>query len=171
MTDHRSRFLLAAALLATSLLGGCAAVAEGKAAPPVRGSEWLAKPGPANDAFQGKWGLLVFFRANSVTCAEEMPGVLALKKDFGPKGLVVVGVTASDAELASVFATDNKIDFPVLADAQHMVDSYGIPQIDSLHTYLVNHEGIVIVQGDLVKARDVLSRYMAPAAKGTEPAK
>ncbi|HEU4395995.1 MAG TPA: redoxin domain-containing protein [Planctomycetota bacterium] len=171
MTDHRPRFLMAAALLAASLASGCAAVAEGKAAPPVRGSGWLPSAGPADDAVAGKWGLIVFFRAGSQSCAEGMPAVLALKRDFGAKGLVVVGVTPSDAEATTEFAKDNGIDFPVLTDAQHVVDSYDIPEVNELHTYLVNPPGIVIVQGDLEKARELLGKYMAPPAASTAPEK
>jgi len=165
MTNLRPLLVAAAALAAAWASSGCAAVAEGKAAPPVQGEAWVQAPKNPDRLLSGKWGLIVFFRPSSATCAEEMPGVLALEKEYGPKGLVVVGVTAADAEETAVFLQENGVKFPVLTDARHTVDAYGIPEVSEIHTYLVNPPGVVIVQGDLEKCRDVLDRYMVPAKK------
>jgi len=165
MSDSKSRLVLAAALAAAAALSGCATVAEGRPAPAVRGDAWLPSATKGDDLLAGKWGLVVVLRADSEACAEEIPAVLALRKEFGPKGLAVVGVTASDGEAAAAFAKDHGLDFPVLTDAEKVVDAWGIPEVNRLHTYLVDPPGVVVVQGDLAKTREVLGRYLVPAAK------
>ena len=155
----------AAALAAAAALSGCAAVAEGKMAPPVRGVNWVQAPSakPVKDPSalaKNRWTLVVVFRPGSETCAEEMAEVLALKKRFGPKGLAVVGVTASDMEGAAAFAKEVGIDFPVLADAEDVIDSYGIPSVNENHTYLIDPPGVVVAQGDLPTASRILEKYL-----------
>ena len=158
--------LLVAAAAAAALLPGCAAVAEGKHAPPVQGADWIRAPKDADRQLANRWGLVVFFRTGSATCAAEMPAVLELHREFGPKGLVTVGVTPADREDATAFADANGMTFPILTDARRVIDSWGIVEINELHTYLVDANGVVIAQQDLAKAREVLGKYMvAPKAK------
>src|SRR5690349_7509120 len=106
MTDRLLRSACASFVLASSLAAaGCAAVAVGKMAPPVRGSDtdWVvatpAKPfrDPASLA-KNRWTLVVVFRPGSETCADEMSEILAFKKRYEKQGLTVLGVTASDRE-------------------------------------------------------------------------
>jgi peroxiredoxin len=170
MIRIRPLLVAAAALAAAGLSSGCATVAEGKTAPPIQGDAWIQGGKDPDRLLRERWGLIVFFRTGSETCAAEMPGVLALQKEFGPGGLAVVGVTPAEAEEAALFAQENGMAFPILTDARHLVDAYGIVEINELHTYLVNPPGIVIVQGDLAKAREILAEYMKGPAKPAEPA-
>ncbi len=165
MNDAARRAASAAAALLALSLAGCAAVAEGKMAPPVRGDGWVrsaaVQPAKEAPAFpKDRWTLVVVFRPGSTTCAEQMAEVVALKNRFGPKGLAVVGVTASDREDAEAFIQETGIDFPVLADAEDVVDSYGIPAVDENHTYLIDPPGVVVAQGDLPAAHRILEKYM-----------
>jgi peroxiredoxin len=164
--NNAARRASCAAALALAL-AGCAAVAEGKIAPPVRGSDadWVQAPAPkpVKDPAaltKNRWTLVVVFRPGSQTCADQMAEVLDLKKRFGPKGLAVVGVTASDREDVEAFIKETGIDFPVLADAEDVVDSYGIPAVDENHTYLINPPGVVVAQSDLPTASRILEKYM-----------
>jgi peroxiredoxin len=171
MNDRLLRRTCAAATLAAALaVSGCAAVAEGKMAPPVREGEWVeaaaAKPArPTVSLPKNRWTLLVVFRPGSLTCAEEMAEVLAFKQRFGPSGLAVIGVTAADREDAEAFVHEVGIDFPVLADAEDVVDSSGIPEVNGNHTYLINPPGVVVAQGDLPAATRILEKYMKRTAK------
>jgi len=159
----RRTFLVSAALV----LAGCAAPAEGKLAPPVRGSDsdWVrvaeAKPEKGTPVVEkNRWTLVVVFRPGSETCAQQMADVLDLKARFGKRGLAVVGVTASDKEDTEAFIKETGINFPVLADAEDVVDSFGIPAVDENHTYLINPPGVIVAQSDLPTASRILEKYM-----------
>ena len=154
------RACAAAALAASLLASGCAVMAEGRQAPPVMGSDWIrAGKDPAGLA-KDRWTLLVVFRPGSQTCVDGMPDVLNLKKRYGPMGLSVVGVTAADREDTELFLNEAGIDFPVLADAEHVIDSYGIPAVDSNYTYLINPPGVVVAQCDLETTSRILEKYL-----------
>ncbi len=152
----------AAALAASLLASGCAAMAEGRSAPPVSSapSDWIGGPKDARSLPKNRWTLIVIFRPGSQTCADGIPEVLALKKKYAPQGLSVVGITAADREDAEAFVKDNKIDFPVLVEANDVVDSYGIPAVDENYTYLIDPPGVVIAQCDLPATRSILDRYL-----------
>lgn len=157
------RTLAAALLAAVSLSAGCAVMAEGRLAPPVTGPDWVQAKGrtlavPRKD----RWTLIVVFRPGSLTCAEGMPDVLNMQKTYGRLGLEVVGVTAADKEDALAFTKENGIDFPVLADADDIIESYGIPAVDENYTYLVNPPGVVVAQCDLTAASRILEKYLRP---------
>ena len=140
----------------------CAAPAEGKLAPPVRGSDsdWVRVQKEAPAVEKNRWTLVVVFRPGSETCAQQMADVLDLKARFGKKGLAVVGVTASDKEDTEAFIKETGIDFPVLADAEDVVDSFGIPAVDENHTALINPPGVIVAQSDLPTASRILEKYM-----------
>jgi peroxiredoxin len=156
------RTCAAVALAAGLLASGCAVMAEGKPAPTLSGptADWIQGVKDPASLTKNRWTLVVVFRPGSQTCADGMPDVVALKKRYGPKGLAVVGITAADREDAEAFVKANGIDFPVLADAEDIVDSYGIPAVDDNYTYLIDPPGVVIAQCDLPGTRSILDRYL-----------
>lgn len=164
-TPPARRLAVAAAFAAALAAAGCAAVAEARKAPPVRGETWLQAKGDPNTLTEGRWALLVVFRPEAPACAEGMAGVAALQERYGPRGLAVLGVTAADAETTEPFLKENSVTFPVLVDGQHVIDSYGIPEVARNHTYLTDPPGIVIVQSDMEKTQEVLERYLTRIAK------
>ena len=162
MNDNRSpRTRLPALLLgAALLLAGCETMAEGRPAPPVTGGTWMQAKGDPSADMKGRWTLLVMFRPSSPQCASGMPDVLALQKEFAPKGLLVLGVSPADAEDTAPFLKDNGVGFPVMANGRHVVDAYGIPEIGENHVYLLDPPGVVVVQDDLAKSREILAKYL-----------
>jgi peroxiredoxin Q/BCP len=167
MNDRLRRAGLAAASLLALTLAGCAAAAEGKMAPPLRGSDsdWVraASQRPGKEVAglpKDRWTLVVVFRPGSQTCADQMTEVMNFKKRYAAKGVSVIGVTASDKEDTAAFIQETGIDFPVLADAEDIVDSYGIPAVEENHTYLVNPPGVIVAQSDLDAASRILDRYL-----------
>lgn len=157
------RGLLPTAALAAALLAsGCATMAEGRPAPPVQGDEWIAA-GTADPASLAKnrWLLLVVFRPGSEACAEGMAEIRALREKFGSKGLVVLGVSPADREDTEAFLHDAGVDFPVLADGGRVIDSFGIPEVNGNHTYLIDPPGVVVAQGDIPAATRILDKYLA----------
>ena len=164
MNDLHARPLLAAALAAAVLASGCAAPAEGQKAPPVQGTAWITPPGKYEFAerypVRDHWTLILFFRPDPEACASVMPRALELLAAYAPRGLVAVGVTTLDREETEPFVRNYPIPFPVLARAQSVVNAYGIPRLDPAHAYLVDPEGVVVVQDDLAKTADILDRHL-----------
>jgi peroxiredoxin len=155
------RTCAAAILAAASLASGCAVMAEGRQAPPVTGYDWVHARGKSPSApVKDRWTLIVVFRPGSQTCVDGMPDVLNMKKTYEKHGLAVVGVTAADREDTEAFIQENGIDFPVLADAEHVIDSYGIPAVDENYTYLVDPPGVIVAQCDLTSASRILDKYL-----------
>lgn len=159
MNSRRS--LLAAALLAFLALAGCAAMAEGRAAPPVAGDSWLLLDGREDSAVvEGKWGLVVFFRPHLPDCNAGIGEVLALRERFEGRGLVVVGVTPDGEDPAREFILRHGLPFPVLAGARSVMQAWGLPDMWGNRTYLVNPSGTVLAQDDLASASRILEKYL-----------
>jgi thiol-disulfide isomerase/thioredoxin len=81
--------------------------------------------------YRGKAVLLNFWATWCVPCKEEMPWLVAFQKQYGPKGLVILGI-AMDASAAPVrkFADKMELNYPVLIGAQEIADKYyvkGLP--------------------------------------------
>lgn len=167
MTHSRPTLRLAAVALAAAALfaTGCATMAEGKKAPAVIGDRWIHSKGSFNNATDGKWSLVVFFEPAAPACSDGMAEVIALQKKYGPRGLVVVGVTPADADAAGLFMKELGLNFPTLVNGQHVVDSFGIPQVARNHMYLLNPPGVVCAQGDYESTEMILDRYLAPRAR------
>jgi peroxiredoxin len=165
MTSSIRRIAAGAFVAAALFVSGCATMAEGRKAPAVQGETWLQAKGDANTLTDGKWALVVFFRPEAPACADGMAQVLALQQKYAKRGLVVVGVTAADAETTKPFLKDLGLRFPTLVDAQHVVDAFGIPEVARNHTYLINPPGVVIAQSDYQSQEEILDRYLAPRSR------
>jgi len=68
------------------------------------------------DEHRGKVVLVNFFATWCPPCQSETPDLVAAAAEYGPKGLVVVGVSLDrgDAEIVRQFARQYKIPYPVL---------------------------------------------------------
>jgi peroxiredoxin len=165
MTTSIRRLAAGALAVAALVVSGCTTMAEGRVAPAVKGEHWLQSKGNANPLTDGKWTLVVFFRPEAPACAEGMAEVMALQKKYGKKGLVVVGVTAADAQTTAPYLKEMGLPFPTLVDAQHMVDAFGIPDVARNHTYLINPPGVVVAQSDYATQEWVLDRYLQPRSR------
>lgn len=91
----------------------------------------------------GKVVIVDFWATWCAPCKEELPELEKLHKKYGPKGLVVVGVSV-DKESGGLkpFLDKLKISFPVVHDADHAVSGkYSPPRMPS--SYIVDRKGIV----------------------------
>jgi thiol-disulfide isomerase/thioredoxin len=71
------------------------------------------------NAWQGQVVLLNFWASWCVPCVEEMPGIQRLAEQMRGRPFVVVGVNVGDPQRrAGHFATQLKLDFPILLDTE-----------------------------------------------------
>jgi peroxiredoxin len=94
-------------------------------------------------SLKGKVVIVDFWASWCAPCKEEMPVLQRLHKKYGPKGLVVVGVSVdNDASNVKGFLKKLGVSFPIVHDAKHAVsERYSPPTMPS--SYIVDRKGIV----------------------------
>ena len=101
-------------------------------------------------SLRGKAVLLNFWATWCAPCKVEIPWFMELEKEYGPQGLVVVGVAMDDGGAKDVvpFAKDMKIDYTLLVGNDAVADQYGgVAGLPT--TFYVDREGKIVkkVQG------------------------
>ena len=75
--------------------------------------------------YRGKAVLLNFWATYCVPCKEEMPWLVAFQKQYGPKGLVILGIAMdTSADPVRKFAQKMEVNYPVLLGNQPTADQY-----------------------------------------------
>jgi len=94
--------------------------------------------------FGGKVLILNFWATWCPPCIEETPSLNALAKEYGPKGVVVLGVSIDKNEQKyKRFLERFGIQFPMTRDPDHkLADIYGTYQFPE--TYIIDHNGKVV---------------------------
>lgn len=88
--------------------------------------------------------LLVNFWATwCAPCRKEIPDLVALQEDLGPRGLTVIGISLDQqgAEAVEPFLADYAINYPIALDTEGAIEKafggvYGLPM-----TYVIGPEG------------------------------
>src|SRR3954468_20055077 len=77
--------------------------------------------------YRGKAVLLNFWATWCGPCKIEIPWFMELEKQYGPQGLVVLGVAMDEnaKDVVPTFAQERKIDYPVLIGTEQVADQYG----------------------------------------------
>jgi peroxiredoxin len=77
--------------------------------------------------YRGKAVLLNFWATWCGPCKIEIPWFMELEKQYGPQGLVVLGVAMDDdgKETVTKFADEMKIDYTILVGNDQIADQYG----------------------------------------------
>ncbi len=98
-----------------------------------------------SDKYQGQVLLVIFFATWCPPCVQEVPSLIELQKDYGPRGFSVLALSLDDGGRQGVVKLINKmgINYPVLmADHQVARDFGGIFGIPV--SFLVDRQGEVI---------------------------
>ncbi|MBV9028534.1 MAG: TlpA family protein disulfide reductase [Candidatus Eremiobacteraeota bacterium] len=128
-------------VLCTALLAGCAhgsatQGASGTTQPqrahagsPAPGWTETSLPGPrlSSDSLRGKAVYLNFFATWCPPCNQEAPAIDALQREYGSRGLQVVGVDVlENAAKAQSFRDGHRLHYPVVVDTGVLRDAYDI---------------------------------------------
>lgn len=119
---------------------------------PAPGWSEPSLPGPtlALASLHGKAIYLNFFATWCPPCNAEAPALDALQREYGSRGLQVVGVDVlENARKASLFRTEHHVSYPVVIDAGTLRDQYDVNGLP-VHVF-IDRSGVVrkIVVGEL----------------------
>jgi len=78
--------------------------------------------------FRGKAVLVHFWSTNWLPCRVEMQWFEQMHKQYGPKGLQVVGIAMDGADSKDIaeFASNLGVDYPILLGQESVGNSYGV---------------------------------------------
>ncbi len=119
-----------------------------KAAPEWQLKDLNGKPVNLSD-FKGKVVILNFWATWCPPCRQEIPGFIALQKQYADKGLVIVGVSLDEGGAAVVnsFVKKMRINYPVVMGDQKTAAAYGGIQVVPT-TFVIDKNGKIAAQHD-----------------------
>lgn len=138
---------LAAALL-PALCGGRAQAATlvGHPAPEIARADLHQTQVRLRD-FRGRVVLLNFWATWCGPCRVEMPRFMQWQRQYGPRGLRVLGVSIDDsAPPVREFAAKLRVDYPIVMSDPKLGDRYGIFGVPV--TFLIDRHGIIRARFD-----------------------
>ncbi len=101
--------------------------------------------------YRGKVVLINFWGTWCPPCRAELPDIVKLRDELGPKGFEVIGLnvgeemrsSGSPEEHVAAFATKNNIHYPLVLAGEDLVNAYGglegVPT-----TFIVNGKGLIV---------------------------
>ena len=95
--------------------------------------------------FRGQALLLNFWATWCEPCKIEMPWFVELQKQYGPRGLQVLGIAMDDSGVKEIddFAKKMNVNYPIVIGKESVGDQYGgIPYLPS--TFYIDRDGKVI---------------------------
>jgi peroxiredoxin len=148
-TDARAHAAHCRLLPAAFLLTACFAIAGaqtvslvGKKAPEITRTD--LNGGRVDLAgFRGKVVLLDFWATWCASCQVEMPAFLQWQRDYGTRGLQIIGISMDDdPALARRLAAKLRLNYPVAMGDEKLGEVYG-GVLGLPLTYLIDRKGIV----------------------------
>ncbi len=95
--------------------------------------------------FAGKVLLITFFATWCPPCRQEIPTLISLQEDFGPKGFSVIGLSVDEKgpKVVVKMIEKDKINYPVLmAKSKTANDFGGVTGIPT--SFLVDRQGMIV---------------------------
>ncbi len=98
-----------------------------------------------SDDYKGKVRLITFWATWCPPCREEIPALISLQDEFGPKGFTVVALSVDQdsSGMLKKFVEKNKINYPVMRADQDVLQKFGgvngVP-----YSFLVDQAGNVV---------------------------
>ena len=136
---------IAACALGLLLAGIACALGPGDAAPDFALTDFNGKPLRLAD-YRGKLVLLNFWASWCGPCLEEMPRLSALQRNYGARGLQVIGVSMDDeAAAAKGLLAKRPVDYPIALGDEKLGERYGgilgLPQ-----SFLIDRHGLILAR-------------------------
>lgn len=144
-----------------------------KPAPALKATEWIGSDPQTLSGLQGKVVLLDFWATWCKPCIEMYPEMRKWVEQFGPQGLVVLGITNHSRQTSAQvrrFLTREKLPWPVAIDPKNGTHiDYGVSPIP--HTFLIDRQGVVRLShrggGDLTPIKAKVMELLAEKSEGT----
>lgn len=139
----RSRLLSLFVLTFTAFIGATAVLRAGPAA------DWNLKNLDGKSVklsdFKGKVVILDFWATWCPPCREEIPGFIELQKQYGDKGLTVIGISLDQggSEVVSAFVKAEKINYPIVLGDEAVAHNYGDIQAIPT-TFIIDPNGNIV---------------------------
>jgi peroxiredoxin len=128
------------------LLAGCKALLNKdqtrEPAPPLDGGTWISGKAPEQE-----WQLVTFFQLDSGRAIDNVPRLMALRREFGPKGVAVVAVTREPVEITRAWAKKHEAKYEIQAEGAMAFERWGVGAWDDTPIYLVDPNGWVLAEG------------------------
>jgi peroxiredoxin len=104
--------------------------------------------------FKGKVVILDFWATWCPPCKREIPDFINLQKEYGARGLQVVGIALDEPGKVQAFASQNGINYPVLLGTDDIAWKYGgIQGIPT--TFVIDKTGKITAKFEGYRPRDV----------------
>jgi peroxiredoxin len=145
--------VLAATLIFVEIILSNDSATDGKG-PPAIGKTTVAPAWELKDTdgktvrwadFKGKVVILDFWATWCGPCREEIPGFIALQKQYAKQGLVVIGVSvdADGAEVVRPFIQKSGMTYPVVLADDPLLQAFG--DIEALPTtFIIDRQGRIV---------------------------
>lgn len=115
--------------------------------------------------WDGKVILLNFWATWCPPCLKEIPGFIELQEKYGDQGLQIIGVAVDDENIVREFATEMKMNYPIVAgefEAIGLSSRYGNHSGGLPYSVFINREGEISdkITGELsmIRAEKILKR-------------
>ncbi|MEP7272289.1 MAG: FG-GAP-like repeat-containing protein [Acidobacteriota bacterium] len=122
-----------------------AATLIGKPTPRVQAEEWIGSEPLTMDKLKGKVVLLDFWATWCVPCIAQFPTMKQWQEKYGPRGLVIIGVTNHSSQTSQdvrAFLAKDKLPWPVAIDSRSRTQmDFGVSPIP--HTFVIDRAGNV----------------------------
>ena len=119
--------------------------------------------------YRGKAVMLNFWATYCLPCKEEMPWLIDFQKQYGPKGLVVLGIAMdSTVDPIKKFTTKLEINYPILLGNQAVADQYYVKSLPA--SIFVDRNGRITDQVPGAASRNFLENEIQLALEnGAQP--
>jgi len=166
LTSRIAGAVAAVALAGTILTASRARAAdEGVTAAGIRLGAHVAGPAVTSESLAHRVVLLEFWGVNCPPCIRSMPLLEELHREFGPRGLVVVGAHAQGGTAAELQPQVKElgVSFTIVerGSVEGGMDFRGIP-----HCMLFDHTGACVYRGSPFDVGDAVARAVAAAPAG-----
>jgi thiol-disulfide isomerase/thioredoxin len=141
---------------------------KGKIAPEWELNTLDGKPVKLSD-YRGKAVLLNFWATWCGPCKIEMPWFVELQKEYGPQGLVIVGIAMEDTknEGIAAFAKEMGVNYTILRGKEAVGEAYG--GVEGLPTtFFIGRDGKLVDQSTgLVSRAEIVDHIKEALAQGS----